>query len=141
MGILKTLTGGDKHPPLPQDNYAAKRIQKVEQELRQLVSETRDRIEVVPAMHSAYVFIGKPPKKFGMAWITDGKVANLGELAQRKNFSPITLEKIEDELADAYRRSEADERYTCDIGGETVIVTPSSYLESEVHRIIQALLD
>lgn len=141
MGILKTLTGGDKHPPLPADNYAAERVKKVEQELRQLVSETRDRLEVVPAMHSAYVFIGKPPKKFGMAWITDGEVANLGELARSKNFSPITLEKIEDDLADAYRRSETDERYTCDIGGETVIVTPSSYLESEVHRIIQALLE
>lgn len=141
MGILKTLTGGDKHPPLPEDNYAARRVKEVEQELRQLVSETKDRIEVVPAQHSAYVFIGKPPKKFGMAWITDGQVANLGELAQRKNFSPITLEKIEDELAQAYRQSEIDERYSCDIGGEKVIVTPSTHLESEVHRIIQALLD
>jgi len=140
MGILKTLASGDKHPPLSADHYAAQRVKTVEQELRQLLAETRDRIEVVPALHSAYVFIGKPPKKFGMAWITDGQVANLGELARRKNFSPITLEKIEDELAEAYRRSEADERYSCDIGGETVIVTPSSYLEAEVHRIIQALL-
>jgi len=139
MGILKNLTGV-KHPPLPEDSYATKRIQEVENELRQLVSETRDRLEIVPAEHSAYVFIGKPPKKFGMAWITGGEVTNLGEVARQKNFSPITLEKIEDELAAAYKKSEADERYALSIDGQTVTVIPSAHLESEVHRIIQALL-
>ena len=141
MGILKNLMGGEEHPPLPDDSYAVERLRKVEEALRQLISETRDRIEIVPAEESAYAFIGKPPKKFGMAWITNGEVENLGELAKTKNFSPITLEKIEDELAEAYRRSESDQRYECVIGGEKVIVTPSQHLESEVHRIIQALLD
>jgi len=141
MDILKNLVGGEKHPPLPEDNYATARVRQVQNELHQLVSETKDRIEVVPAEHLAYVFIGKPPKKFGMAWITGGEVANLGELAKAKNFSPITLEKIEDELGEAYRQSESDQRYECAIGGETVIVTPSESLESEVHRIIQAILD
>lgn len=141
MGLLKNLLGGEEHPPLPEDSYAVGRIKDVMPGLRQLVSETNDRFEVVPAEHSAYVFIGKPPKKFGMAWITGDKVANLGELAREKNFSPITLEKIEDELAAAYKRSETDQRYSLTLEeGQEVVVTPSQELETEVNRIIQALL-
>lgn len=140
MGLLKSIVGGEEYPPLPDNSYAIERIRKVQTELQQLASETRDRIEVVPAEHSAYVFIGKPPKKFGMAWIAGGRITNLGELARQRNFSPITLEKIEDDLSDAYKRSESDRRFTCDIDGQEVIVTPSESLESDVHRTIQALL-
>lgn len=140
MGLLKNLIGGEQHPPLPDDSYAVERIGKVMPGLRQLIEETNDRFEVVPAEQWAYVFIGKPPKKFGMAWITGDTVENLGELARRKNFSPITLEKIEDELSDAYKRSETDQRFALDVEGREVIVTPSRDLESEVNRIIQALL-
>lgn len=140
MGLLKNLLGGEDHPPLPDDSYAVERVNKVMPGLRQLISETNDRFEVVPAEQSAYVFIGKPPKKFGMAWITGDKVENLGELARQKNFSPITLEKIEDELSAAYKRSETDQRYTFQVEDRDVIVTPSQDLEEEVNRIIQALL-
>lgn len=140
MGLLKNLLGGEEHPRLPEDSYAVGRIEEVMPGLRQLVSETNDRFEVVPAEQSAYVFIGKPPKKFGMAWVTGDKVENLGELAREKNFSPITLEKIEDELSAAYKRSESDQRYTLDLDGREVVVTPSQDLETEVNRIIQALL-
>lgn len=140
MSLLRNLMGGETHPPLPDDSYAAARLDEVATELQQLAAETRDRLEVVPAEHSAYVFIGKPPKKFGMAWITGGEVANLGELARQRNFSPITLEKIEDELAGAYKRSAAEPRYTLEIGGQDVVVTPSEGLEADVHHIIQELL-
>lgn len=140
MGLLKNLMGGEEHPPLPNDSYAVERVKEVMPGLRQLVAETNDRFEVVPAERSAYVFIGKPPKKFGMAWITGSEVENLGEVAKRKNFSPITLEKIEDELSAAYKRSESDQRYTTTVDGQEVVVTPSQDLETEVNRIIQALL-
>lgn len=140
MGFLKNLLGGEDHPTLLEDSYAVERIRNVMPGLRQLVSETNDRFEVVPAAESAYVFIGKPPKKFGMAWITGDEVANLGELAREKNYSPITLEKIEDELSAAYKRSETDQRYVFSVDGQDVVVTPSQDLENEVGRIIQALL-
>lgn len=140
MGLLKNLIGGEEHPPLPDDSYAVERIRKVMPGLRQLIEETNDRFEVVPAEQWAYVFIGKPPKKFGMAWITGDKVENLGELARQKHFSPITLEKIEDQLSDAYKRSATDQRFVLEVEGKEVIVTPSGDLESEVNRVIQALL-
>lgn len=140
MSLLKNLMGGEDHPPLPDDSYAVERLRKVLPGLRQLIADTNDRFEVVPAEQSAYVFIGKPPRKFGMAWITDDNVANLGELAKQKNLSPITLENIEDELSAAYKRSEPDQRYTLNLEGQEVIVTPSPDLENEVNRIIQALL-
>lgn len=140
MGLLKNLLGGEELPALPDDSYAVERVQRVMSGLQQLVSETNDRFEVVPAAESAYVFIGKPPKKFGMAWITGDEVANLAELAREKNYSPITLEKIEDELSAAYKRSEAHQRYVVSVDGQDVVVTPSQELENEVGRIIQALL-
>lgn len=140
MGLLKNLLGGEDHPTLPEDSYAVERIRSIMPGLRQLISETNDRFEVVPAAESAYVFIGKPPKKFGMAWITGDEVANLGELAREKNYSPITLEKIEDELSAAYKRSETDQRYVFSVDGQDVVVTPSQHLEDEVGRTIQALL-
>jgi hypothetical protein len=140
MGLLKSLLGEEKHPSLPDDSYAVDRIDKVLPGLRQLIAETNDRFEVVPAERSAYVFIGKPPRKFGMAWVTGDKVENLGELAREKKFSPITLEKIEDELSAAYKQSETDQRYSYEIDGQEVVVTPSQELETEVNRIIQALL-
>jgi hypothetical protein len=34
-----------------------------------LAGETKDPLEVVPAEDSVYIFVGKPPKKFGIAWI------------------------------------------------------------------------
>lgn len=140
MSLLKNLMGGEDHPPLPDDSYAVERLRDVLPGLRRLIADTNDRFEVVPAEQSAYVFIGRPPRKFGMAWITGDDVTNLGELAKQKNFSPITLENIEDELSAAYKRSESDQRYTLNLDEQEVIVTPSTELENEVNRIIQALL-
>lgn len=140
MGFFRNLMGREQLPPLPDDSYAVERINKVLPELRQLIAETNDRIEVVPAEESAYVFIGKPPRKFGVAWIRGGEVTNLGEVARQRNFSPITLERIEDDLGAAYRRSEPDQRYQYEMNGQEVVVTPSEDLETEVDRIIQELL-
>ncbi len=73
MAILGKFFGR-KHdyPPLESSTPAAKQLETVRSPLEKLTAETKDPLEVVPAEDSVYIFVGKPPKKFGVAWIEDG---------------------------------------------------------------------
>jgi len=139
MGLLSGMFGGkEEHPPLPADNYAKTRIESVRAELQKLSVETKDRLEVIPAEHAAYVFVGKPPKSFGLAWIHDGKISNLAALAQEKKLNPIKRERVDDELRSAYERSAAEDRYSYSIDQHDFVVTPSSSLAQAIHQIIDS---
>ena len=138
MGILGGLFNKSKeYAPLPGDSYAQSRIGEVRAELITLLSQTKGHLEVVPSEHAAYVFIGKPPKSFGLAWIHDGKISNLAVLAEEKGINPIKRERIDDALREAYSKSEGVERFTLSIDGKDVVVTPSTELERDVHQIIE----
>lgn len=128
--------GGEDYPPLPDTSYAKDRINAVQNELKRLAAETNDRLEVVPAEQAAYVFVGKPPKNFGLAWIHDGKISNLAILAQERKINPIKRERIDDALRDAYKRSESADRFSVSIADNEYVVTPSESLEQDVHKII-----
>lgn len=143
MGLLSKLFSSqndESYPSLPTDNYATQRINAVQAELKALVDETGERLEVVPAEKAAYVFVGKPPKKFGLAWIHDGKVSNFKTLVEEHGVNPIKLERIIDHLREAYERCADDTRYLTQIGQQNVVVTPSNELEEEVHKIIDEVL-
>ena len=141
MGLVNKLLGGGTpaFPPLDSGHYAAERVDAVRSVLDTLMGKTKVRLELVPAEHAAYVFIGKPPKKFGVAWIHDGKVSNFKNLVEEKGITPARLETLVGELQKAYQQSAAAERYTLSVGGREVVVTPSDELESAVHHAIQAV--
>jgi len=142
MGLLSKLFGGGspEFPPLDSDHYAATRLGAIRTELESLMGMTKDRLEVVPAEHAAYVFIGKPPKKFGVAWIHDGKVSNFKNLVEEKGVSPARLETLVEELQKAYEASADAERYRLEVGDRTIVVAPSEQLESAVHAAFRAVL-
>ena len=142
MGLLSKLFSSqeESYPALPADSYATQRVNAVQTELQTLADETEERLEVVPAERAAYVFVGKPPKKFGLAWIHDGKVSNLKTLVEEHGVNPIKLERITDHLREAYQHSMGEARYSTQIGQREVIVTPSNALEDEVHKIIHDVL-
>lgn len=141
MSILSSLFGGSEdYPPLPDDNYAVQRLHEVQRQLEGLAREIGERLEIVPTEHAAYVFMGKPPKKFGLAWIHDGKVSNFKTLVEEHGVNPIRLERITEHLREAYKRSRDAPRYKTSIGGREVVVTPSDSLEKEVHDIIEEVL-
>lgn len=140
MGLLdKVLGGGQKqqdYPELPSDHYARSRLTAMEEPLRSLFADIGDEnLEVVPAENNAYAFVGNPPKKFGLAWIHDGRVTNLAAIAEERKINPIKMERIQDELTEAYRKSSDAERYKAEVAGREVVVIPSERLEAEVHRI------
>ena len=73
MGILGQFFGGKlNYPPLDSSAPAAKQLESVRPPLEKLAAETNDPLEIVPAEDSVYIFVGKPPKKFGIAWMKRG---------------------------------------------------------------------
>jgi hypothetical protein len=124
------------YPAIDPASTAASRIAEVESQLGELAGQVKDPLEVVPSEHAAYVFIGKPPKKFGLAWIHDGEVSGLNTLVEEHGLKPLEVEKVLDQLRDAYERNADVNRFSATIQDRDVVVTPSAQLEKEVHEII-----
>lgn len=140
MGMLDRLfSGKPDYPPLPRDNQANTALNEVHDELEELTNRVRENLEIVPARHEAFVFLGKPPKKFGIAWVHDGKVSSLQELAEENDLTPAKVDKLVDRLREAYEHASDAPRYTTHIGKKDVVVIPSEGLEHKVHDIIEGV--
>ncbi|MEJ2435887.1 MAG: hypothetical protein P8Y53_23130, partial [Pseudolabrys sp.] len=95
MGMFDKLFGSDAdYPPLPADNDARARLDAMKAPLEELAEKVNDHLEVVPADHEAYVYLGKPPTRFGIAWIHDGKLDGLRELVDEYNLSQADTQKM-----------------------------------------------
>jgi hypothetical protein len=127
------------YPELAADNPAAEQIQEVEQPLKELMVQVSDPLEVVPADDCAYVFIGKPPKKFGVAKIEEGKVQSFVVAAKEKGLDPLTIQKLNEQFRDAYTHNMDAQRYKTSVAGKEIVVTPSAQLEQEVSRIMNSM--
>jgi len=140
MGLLSGLFSSKiDYPPIDPASDVARRIAEVESQLDELAGKVSDKLEVVPSKHAAYVFIGKPPKKFGLAWIHDGEVSGLNNLVQDHGMKPLEVEKVVDELRTVYQRANDAKRFCTKVKDRLVVVTPSTQLEEEVHKIIDRI--
>jgi hypothetical protein len=124
------------YPVIDPSSTAALRLAEVENQLGELAGQVNDPLEVVPTEHAAYVFIGKPPKRFGLAWIHDGKISGLNTLVEEHGLKPQEVEKLLDQLRGAYERNVDVSRFCTTVQDRDVVVTPSAKLEKEVHEII-----
>jgi hypothetical protein len=139
MGFMDKLLGSSKdYPPLTKDDPAAQKLDALREPVEKLVSEIKDPIEVVPGDETAFFFIGKPPKKFGVAWVgKDGKVINFKSLVEEKGLSMISLERLSDRLKEVYINHQDDPRYSTTINDKQVVVTSSETLKSDIKKIIE----
>lgn len=139
MGFMDKLLGSSKeYPPLNKDDPAAQKLDALRQPVEKLVSEIKDPIEVVPGDETAFFFIGKPPKKFGVAWVgKDGKVVNFKSLVEEKGLSVISLEKLSDRLKQIYIDHQEEPRYSTTIKDKQVVVTPSETLKGDIRKVIE----
>jgi hypothetical protein len=139
MGFMDKLFGSAKeYPPLNKDNPAAQKIDALRQPVEKLLSEVKDPVEVVPGDETAFFFIGKPPKKFGVAWVgKDGKVVNFKSLVEEKGLSPISLERLSDRLKQIYIQHQEEPRYSVTINEKQVVVTPSEALKNDIRKVIE----
>jgi len=142
MGLFGSLFSGQTpdYPELDGASRAGRKVAEVEQELQELMHKVSQPLEVVPSDHAAYVFIGKPPKKFGLAWIHDGKVSGLNTLIEEHGVTPAEIEKVLEKLREAYARHQDAKHYTATIDERKVVVTASEALEHEVQEIIDAIV-
>ena len=128
------------YPAIDPSSTAAMRISEVEEQLGELAGRTRDPLEIVPAEHAAYVFIGKPPKNFGLAWIHDGEISGLNTLVEEHGLQPKEMQKVVEELRVAYERNADVSRFCATVQDREMVVTPSAKLEHEVHDIIDKVV-
>ena len=90
MGFFKNVFSGQKeYPELDAASPAARQLEPLRSTLEKLAREVGDPLEVVPCPHGAFVFIGKPPKRFGAAWVREDKVTNLKDLATEKKLHQL----------------------------------------------------
>ena len=141
MGLLDRFFGSKvTYPPLPAGNEAAHQFEAIKPPLEELAHKVSDHLEVVPAGDEAFVFLGKPPKTFGIAWIHDGKVTGLKEFAQEHQLSQIEVGKLIVKLGEAYQHASETPRYSAEVGGKQVVVIPSEGLGEEIHQIMSSKL-
>jgi len=141
MGLLdKFFSSKPDFPAIDPGSAAAGRIAQVEKELHDLAASVREPLEVVPARDAAYVFIGKPPRKFGLAWIHDGKVSGLNTLVAENGLKPAEAGRVMDRLREVYERHADVKRYTAKVQDVDVVVAPSEGLGKEVHEVIDAIV-
>ena len=138
MGFMDKLLGSSKeYPPLNNDDPAAQKLDSLRQPVEKLVSEIKDPVEVVPGNETAFFFIGKPPKKFGVAWVgKEGKIVNFKNLVEESGLSLISLEKLSDRLKQVYIQHQEEPRYSTTISEKKVVVTPSETLQSDIKKVI-----
>ncbi len=142
MAILGKIFGGKPdYPPLESSTPAAKQLETVWSPLEKLADETKDPLEVVPAEDSAYIFLGKPPKKFGIAWIEGGdKIVNLKSLVDEKGISPDNLNHLSEELRKAYIAYQDKPRYVTRISDREVVVIPSTSLLNNLKNVVEQIV-
>jgi hypothetical protein len=128
------------YPAIDPSSTAAARLAEVRNQLSELAGQVKDPLEVVPTEHAAYVFIGKPPKRFGLAWIHDGKISGLNTLVEEHGLKPLEMEKVVDQLREAYERNADVNRFCTTVQDRDIVVTPSARLEKEVHEIIEKVV-
>jgi len=140
MGLFSKMFGSSpQYPQLGPDTRAAGRLEAIRGNLEELAKDISDPLEVIPADGGAYVFIGKPPKKFGVAWIEGDEVKSFKSMMAEHNVTAQTLNRVSDELRDAYQRHQQTERYQTTIGQRDIVVTPSTSLEQEVRNILSSM--
>jgi hypothetical protein len=138
MGLLGKLFGSEKeHAPLDPSSPAAATLGRSRQVLEAFAAKVQDRLEVVPGERTLWVFVGKPPGSFGIAWLQDGEEHNFKKLMKDKGLSAARVQTLSDKLREAYVRAKGEERFSDQVAGRTVLVHPSASLEREVAGIIR----
>ncbi len=127
------------YPELDSDNPAADQVHEFDGPLQELMGQISDTLEVVPADDHAYVFIGKPPKKFGVAMIEDGAVQSFIAAAKEKGLDQAKIQMLNEKLRDAYMHNLDAQRYKTSVGGKEVVVTPCLQLDQEVKQIMSSM--
>jgi hypothetical protein len=127
------------YPELSEEHPATEQIESIKVALEELVGQVSEPLEVVPADNHGYVFIGKPPKKFGIALLEEGTFKNFVALAKEKGLGNPQILSVIESLGEAYKNNQDSERYKIEVAGKDVVVTPCPKLEAQIEHIVQSV--
>jgi len=138
MGLFGKLFGTEKElPALDPASEGARRIDKLRGVLEPWAGKLHDPIELVPGERAVYVFIGRPPDRFGIAWFeADGAEHNLKTLAQKRKFTVRQMNELSAHLRTAYEHTAGDPRFGLALGAKKAKVVVSGGLEKDLLKII-----
>jgi hypothetical protein len=143
MGFLGKLFGAkeEKLPALDPASPAVQNINKFRAQFEALAKKVDDRYEVVPSPNILYVFLGKPPGMFGIAWFVEGDATehNLKTLMAKKGLSARKVDNIMGKLRTAYTETAAEARFSVDMAGKNVVVVPSDAFADKLYNILHML--
>lgn len=141
MGLLdKVFSNKPDYPEIASDGQLAQQVQDLHQPLEDLMGQVKDPMEIVPAEERTFIIIGKPPKKFGVAWIEGTNVENFQKRAQDAGVGASQMEDISGKLRSAYEKHENSDRYVTTVAGREVVVTPSKDLNRDINAIVSQAL-
>lgn len=142
MGLFGKLFGKEKElPQLDAASPAAARLNNLASVLEPFVTKVHDKMDMVPAENTVYVYIGKPPGMFGIAWFENGQEVNLKTFSASKGLKQKQQQLLYGRLGEAYEEFSAAPRYEATIAGKKVSVTPSEELAKKIAQIIHEALD
>lgn len=142
MGLFGKLFGKEQElPQLDASTPAAAKLNEHKAALEPFVAKIHDKMEFVPAADTVYVFIGKPPGMFGLAWFQNGQEINFKSFTTSKGLKQKQIQSIYGRLGEAYAASESAARFETTIAGKKVIVLPSDDLAKKIHEIVHTVAD
>jgi hypothetical protein len=138
MGFLDALFGSKQpqHPPLDAASPLATRLAGHQANLEAIAKKLHDKVEAVPGERTLYVFIGKPPEMFGIAWFDGGEEESLRTIMKSRNLPQSRVQRISDDVRELYVRHQAASRYSATAAGKPVTVTDSTALAADLDRLI-----
>ena len=140
MGLFGKMFGQqEQYPELAADHEAARKLAAIKGNLEELTAKISEPMEVIPSDNGAYVFIGKPPKKFGIAWIEGGEVKSFKTLMEEHGMTAPEVNALSDELRDVYVRHHDTEHFHTKIADKDIVVIPSKPMEHEVREILSRM--
>lgn len=140
MGFFDGLRGKkEDYPALDPNSKAAQRLSAHQADLEDLAKRAKDRLEAVPSDRGLYVYIGKPPKQFGVVWYENGEEHSFMSVMKQHGLTQLQIQQISDELRDVYTAHKDQPRFSYPLKQQEVVVTPDETLARDVERVIQEI--
>lgn len=138
MGLLGKLFGKETaYPELDSSVPEYGTVQSYKKHLEKFAENISSDMEVLPFENRLFIFIGNPPRNFGLAWIEDTYMYNLKGVVKEKGISPSEFQKISEELRAAYERhKDSINKYTLQLPNTLAVINSSRALGEEVSAII-----
>ena len=142
MGLFGKLFGKEKElPQLDPSSPAAAKLNEHKSSLEPFVGKIHDNMEFVPSPKTVYVYIGKPPSMFGLAWFENGQEVNFKSFTASKGLKQKQIQSIYSKLGEAYAASETAARFETVIAGKKIVVIPSEDLAKKIDEIVHTVAD